>query len=170
MKPLTRQHLFTLLLFGLAALILGMVASCGYARHKDPQLYTYESMAIAQESARLHARDIGGSYHQNLCCGSMEPLIHVGDWIVVAPVSAFPFTDDLLGRPCVYQPQWLPAGSLALHRFTTGNAKDGFLASGDGVRPDIDPHTGRDLHSESQYRVKAPDYRGQVVGIYRVAP
>lgn len=154
--------------FYLYALLL-LLTACGYAPHKDPPLYTYDSALVAQESARLHARDIGGTYHQNLCCGSMVPLIQTGDWIVVAPVSLYPFTDDLLGRPCVYQPEWLPQGKLALHRFTAGNARDGFIASGDGVRPDIDAN-GRDLRTESRYRVKAADYRGQVVGIYRFKP
>jgi len=88
---------------------------------------------------------------------------------VVAPVSLYPFTDDLLGRPCVYQPKWLPAGQLVLHRFTSGNTRDGFIASGDGVKPDIDA-SGRDLHSEASYRVKGVDYRGRVEGIYRVKP
>lgn len=169
MTPLNRRSLFTLVAFAVAMAILGLVVSCGYAPHKDPQLYTYETARVAEESARLHARDIGGTYHQNLCCGSMEPLIHAGDFIVVAPITLFPFSDDLLGRPCVYQPKWLPAEQLALHRFVSGNAKDGFIASGDGVKPDIDPHTGRDLHSENAYRIKAADYRGRVVGIYRVA-
>ncbi len=169
MTPLTRTHLFTLLLFALGALVLGL-AACGYAPHKDPQLYTYDTPALTEASARLHARDIGGTYHQNLCCGSMEPLIHAGDWIVVADPAKIPFTDDLLGRPCVYQPQWLPANQFALHRFISGSAKDGFIASGDGVRPDIDPTSGRDLHTENAYRVTAKDYRGQVVGIYRVKP
>ena len=99
----------------------------------------------------------------------MVPLIQTGDWIVVAPISLYPFTDDLLGRPCVYQPKWLPAGQLALHRFISGNARDGFIASGDGVKPDIDAN-GRDLHSEASYRVTAADYRGRVEGIYRVKP
>lgn len=151
----------------LTLLSLALVA-CGYAPRKDPPLFTYDSPVLAQESARLHARDIGGTYHQNLCCGSMVPLIQTGDWVVVAPVSLHPFTDDLLGRPCVYQPQWSAPFDLVLHRFISGNARDGFIASGDGVRPDIDPRTGRDLRSESRYRVTAADYRGQVVGIYRV--
>jgi hypothetical protein len=125
---------------------------------------------MAEESARLHARDIGGSFNQNLCCGSMVPLMQAGDWIVVADPIKVPFTDDLLGRPCVYQPKWLPAGQYVLHRFTSGSARDGFIASGDGVKPDIDPRTGRDFHSEASYRVTAADYRGRVEGIYRVKP
>lgn len=168
MTPLTRRHVFILCGIALVAAILGMAPGCGYAPHKNPPLYTYETARIVEDSARLHARDIGGTYHQNVCCGSMEPLIRAGDWIVVAPPSRAPFTDDLLGRPCVYKAEWYYG--LVLHRFISGNAKDGFIASGDGVRPDIDPRTGQNLRSEARYRVKAEDYVGRVEGIYRVQP
>lgn len=147
---------FLLLCLGLFAVaLLCLSPGCGYAKHIDPPLYTYDTDAIAKESARLHAVDVGGIYEQNECCGSMEPLIHAGDWVVTAPA---PFEDRLLGRVNRYFAKW-NGGKPVMHRFVSGNAKDGFIASGDN-----------NAHSEPNERVVATTYGGEVVGIYRVKP
>lgn len=128
-----------------------LLASCGYAPHKDPLVLTKSSPAAAQEAARLHAQSIGGSYHQNLCCGSMEPLIHAGDWIVTQKSA---FSDALLGKVCDYQPAWHPAGPIE-HRLVSGNAKDGFIGSGDN-----------NATSEASERVTSANYEAEVVAVY----
>jgi len=135
-----------------AALLL--VSGCGYADRKDPPLYTYDTLRLAQESARLHARDaLGYATGPIGSTNSMLPLIQAGDWLVIAPT---PFADSLLGKVCVYAPKWYPSGTVA-HRFVSGNARSGFIASGDN-----------NSRSEPFEPVTAETYRGEVVGIYRV--
>ncbi len=130
-------------------------AGCGYATHIDPPLYTYDNAKVAEQSARLHAIDVHGTYSQNVCCGSMEPLIYAGDWVVVTPT---PFSDALLGHVVVYKPAW-NKGDPVLHRLVSGNAKDGFIASGD-----------HNPTSETSERVTVADYVGELVAIYRFKP
>ena len=130
-----------------------MFSGCGYAKHKDPDLYRESSPAAAQEAARLHARDIAGDYHQNKCCGSMEPLIYAGDWIVTKREV---FTDALLGKAGVYRRE---NGQHLLHRFVSGNARDGYIASGDN-----------NARSEPDERVTSANYISTAVAIYGVAP
>lgn len=154
--PQTRADLFKIFFTALCVAVICIwtvfVSGCGYAKHKDPELFYESSPRAAAEAARLHAREIGGSYHQNICCGSMQPLIFKGDYIVVEPS---PYNDDLLGQAVVYLPQW-NAGNLVLHRLVSGNAADGFIASGDN-----------NPHSEAFERVTAANYRARVVAIYR---
>lgn len=143
------KHLFSLFV---RTLVFTLFLGCGYAPHKDPPTYIYDTPRLAEESARLHARDIGGTYEQNLCCGSMEPLIYSGDWVVIQPTV---YGDHLLGKVGVYTPKWND-GKPVMHRFVSGNAKDGFIASGD--------HNPK---SESAERVTAANYKGELMGIYR---
>jgi hypothetical protein len=131
-----------------------LLAGCGYPERKGPPLYTYDSAALVQESARLHARDVGGYVGGPItCCGSMLPLIQNGDYLVIAPT---PFADSLLGKVGAYAPAW-NKGALVAHRFVSGDAKGGFIASGDN-----------NPRSESFEPVTPATYRGEVVGIYRV--
>jgi len=129
------------------------VTGCGYAKHKNPPLYLESSAAAAQEAARLHARDIGGIYHENLCCGSMRPTIQTHDWIVTLRT---PWRAELLGRIVQYR---VGPGTNYLHRLVSGNATSGFIASGDN-----------NPYSESGFRVTADNYVDEAVAIYREAP
>ena len=133
-----------------------ILAGCGYPERKGPPLYTYDTPALVQESARLHARDVGGYVGGPIaCCGSMKPVIQDGDFLVIAPT---PFADDLLGKVAAYAPAW-NKGALVAHRFVSGDATRGFIASGDN-----------NPRSESFEPVTAATYRGEVVGIYRLKP
>lgn len=144
----------TALLVAIICLIVLFSAACGYAEHKDPALYIESSATAAKIAARLRANEIGGSYHENLCCGSMQPLVYTGDWLVVA---ALPYDDQLLGRLVVYQPKW-SQGQLIAHRLVSGNAAAGFIASGDN-----------NPNSEATERVRRDNYHGAVIAIYRPA-
>lgn len=130
-------------------------SGCGYAKRKDPAVYTYDSAVVMLESARLHARDVKGWVVGPIaCCDSMKPLVVNGDYFVVKPSA---FDDSLLGKVCVYYPEWNKRQPVA-HRLVSGNARSGFIASGD--------NTSR---SESFEPVIASTYTGEVVGIYRIA-
>ena len=139
-------------------LLLGVVlllAGCGYADKLDPRLYTFANAKIAAESARLHARDAGGTVTTITCCGSMKPLIQDGDVVVIVPT---PYGDSLLGRVAVYTPKWSNGDRIA-HRLVSGDAKAGFIASGDN-----------NATSEANERVRADNYHGEIVAIYRTVP
>lgn len=151
---ISRQIFFVL---GAHLLVLALLlAGCGYAERKDPPLYTYDSAALVQESARLQARDVGGWVTgPNVCCGSMLPLIRAGDFLVVRPSV---FSGTLTGRVVVYAPKW-NAGRYVVHRLVSGDARAGFIASGDN-----------NARSEAFELVTAATYVGEVVGIYRLSP
>ena len=123
---------------------------CGYAKHKDPAIYRESSATAAQIASQLHATEIGGNVHQNQCCGSMEPLVFKGDWIVT---KAEPFTDELLGKVVTYHRE---NGKLWMHRLASGNAKDGFIASGDN-----------NARSEPDERVTSTSYQETCVAIWK---
>jgi hypothetical protein len=133
--------------------VLGF-SGCGYPEQKSPPLYAYDTPALVRESARLHARDAGGYVGGPIaCCGSMKPVIQDGDYLVIAPT---PFADALLGKIAAYAPAW-NKGRLVAHRFVSGNAKGGFIASGDN-----------NPRSEAFEPVTAATYRGEVIAIYRL--
>lgn len=152
-KRMKRFFWWTLTVTGLVIIML--LTACGYAKHKDPPTYVYDNPKVASESARLHAKDIGGEYMQNVCCGSMQPLIFKDDWLVT---QATPYGDHLLGKVAIYKPKWRD-GQPVMHRLVSGNAKDGFIASGDNTP-----------RSEASERVTAANYVSEVVGIYRYVP
>ncbi len=152
---MTHRSLLYLVLGLLFVSFLCLSPGCGDAKHIDPPLYTYADTKVAAESARLHAIDVHGTYSQNTCCGSMQPLIYAEDWTVVSPT---PFSDALLGHVVVYTPEWNHRAPV-MHRLVSGNAKDGFIASGDN-----------NPTSEAAERVTAANYVGELVGIYRTKP
>jgi signal peptidase I len=137
----------------LTIIVLLFLYGCGYAKHVDPPLYTYNTPELVQESAVLHARDVNGLYSKNVCCGSMEPLIFSGDWTVIQQT---PFRQELLGRVVVYKPAWNNF-QMVMHRLVSGDVSSGFIASGDN-----------NPSSEASERVTATNYIGEVVGIYRL--
>lgn len=83
----------------------------------------------------------------------MKPVIQTGDWIVVVHKE---WSDELLGGVEVYAPNWYHGNQVA-HRFVSGNAKDGFIASGDN-----------NPFSEPKEPVTQDKYVGEIVSIYRV--
>ena len=137
---------------GLAAWLGFMAAGCGYAKHNDPDVRIETSAAAAQEAARLHAKDAGGQVEVVVNPeGSMMPLIHQGDYLVVVPTS---FSKDLLGKVCTYHPAWNHEQNTT-HRMVAWDS-GGFIASGD-----------HNPTSEPQERVTAANYVGEVVAIYK---
>ncbi len=144
-------------LIALVALLCAAVlafSGCGYPEQKSPPVFAYDSPLIVQESARLHAREVNGYVSgPNVCCGSMLPVIQPGDFVIVAPT---PFSDALLGKIAVYAPKWNKS-NLVAHRFVSGDAQNGFIASGDN-----------NPRSEPWEPVTALIYRGEVVAIYRL--
>jgi hypothetical protein len=129
-------------------------AACGYAKRKDPPIYTYDSLALAAESARLHAKDINGMvWPPNECCGSMKPLIQEGDILVSLKTDY----EKMSGKVGIYGPKW-NNGKPVAHRFVAKD-KDGYIASGDANKK-----------SESQERITEHNYIGEVMAIYRVKP
>jgi hypothetical protein len=139
----------------LAVLII-VLAGCGYAKRKDPALFFESSPAAQTIAAQLRAREVNGYAAGPIgATNFMVPTIRAGDWLVVAPT---PFTDDLLGRICIYAPKWHPRGTVA-HRFAAGNAIGGFIPSGDN-----------NARSEPFEPITATAYRGEVIAIYRLAP
>ena len=129
------------------------VTGCGYAKHSDPQLYTYDSAAVTAKSARLHAASVLGGYVLlDTCCGSMKPLIQTGDLLVV---QRTPFDlSNLLGRVLVYFPDW--NGKQAVAHRTVAVYASGYIMSGDN-----------NPRSEPEWRLNAQNYGGEVVAIYR---
>ena len=158
--PLTESQSNLLGYFALGAFLVGLgcllgLTGCGYAKHKDPPTYFESSAAAANEAARLHARDAHGTLLQVVNPeGSMQPLIHQWDWLVMVPT---PLGDDLLGKVVTYHADWFPSSTVT-HRLV---AKDryGYIASGD-----------HNAHSEPEYRVTAANYVGEIIAIYREDP
>ena len=145
---------FGLAFLGAVLLWALFIAGCGYAKHIDPQLYTYDTASVTAESARLHAVSVNGFATTVTCCGSMQPLIQNGDILVVAPSA---FGPNLLGKVVVYLPKWNNGGRVA-HRLVA--AEDGgYIASGDN-----------NATSEPQEPVTRNTFIGEVVAIYRTTP
>lgn len=131
---------------------------CGYAEHRDPPIIVSATPRAAQLAADLQAKEATGRWVSQInCCGSMKPLIQDGDWVVIEPA---PFTDDLLGRVCLYRrPKDDPKFGGIVHRYVSGDIKDGFIASGDA-----------NARSESWAPVRADRHVGVVIAIHRSAP
>ena len=53
------------------------------AKHIDPPTYTYDTPTLVKLSAQAHANDVRGMVYLVMPTGSMEPLLHGGDYIVV---------------------------------------------------------------------------------------
>jgi len=129
-----------------------LLSGCGYADRKDPKVFYESSDLAAGIAAALHAKDIGGTLNHNACCGSMEPLIYAGDWIVSVKE---PFSDDLLGKVVTYY--YEPKKMLLMHRLVSKDS-GGFIGSGDNNK-----------NTEMRSRITAKNYRSTVVAIYKVA-
>lgn len=151
-----RLFLFTLVTV-LAIVLLAAPSGCGYPKHIDPPLYTFETQRLAQLSAEAYAKSVGGKVYSVADTHSMEPVIKGGDWIVIAPL---PFQDRKPGEIITYVPTWRPGDQTATHRISLID-KDGLLVEGDNVDGE---------HPENKWRVTATNYRGVVVAIYRFKP
>lgn len=138
----------------LLASFLFFLTGCGYHKQVPIPTYRYDNAKVAELSAKAHVAENPEVFavHQNVCCGSMRPTIQEGDWVVTAKV---PFTDDLKGKAVVYRPKWRQ-GMPVLHRLVAGDAKDGFIASGDNTP-----------RSEASERVRADNFDSEVVAVYR---
>jgi hypothetical protein len=156
-------------LIAFAALITCLImGGCGYPRHIDPPLYTFETPLLTQLSAEAYAKAIGGKCYRVADTHSMEPVLQGGDYIVVDTRIAL--EDVKLGQIVNYQADWAPPPAPTVTHRAGLRDKDGLLVEGDNVHPDIDPRTGRDLHSEARWRVTKASYVGVVVSIYRLKP
>jgi len=129
-----------------------LFTSCGYYKHVDPQVYTYDSEKLRDESAKLEARDKGGFLLLVTGKSSMEPVIYAGDLLVCVKTE---FSDKLKGKVVSYCPKWNQRQNTT-HRLVSGDAKNGFIASGDS-----------NPKSEAFERVRAENFVGEVISIYR---
>ena len=156
MKP--RRDLLALsarfLALGLALLFPIFSTGCGYAPHRNPDLVIVANKDEATRGALGRAVADGG-YILNAVGSSMLPNIIEGDMVVVVHA---PFNGDLLGWPVVYRAAWAD-GRLVSHRLVAGDARSGFIASGDNNQ-----------HSETWEPIRSQNYVGKIVAIYRVQP
>lgn len=152
-KPLLALRFLAALTF----LSLLFVGGCGYPKHIDPPLYTYDTPALTLLSAQAHARGVEGLLYTVADTHSMEPLLKGGDHLVVLPPSKAPYAGLVAGKPIVYRAAWYLTSPVT-HRLVAKD-KDGWILSGDN-----------NPRSEPQWRVTEDTYIGTVVGIYRVKP
>lgn len=147
-----------LIIVVLVYLSLSALGGCGYPKHIDPPLYTYDLDSVAKQSAVLHARDVNGIWLSVQNTHSMEPLLQGGDYVVIQTGVFAPLKERRKGEVINYLADWQPNGPTVCHRIVDIDPF-GLLAEGDNV-------DGQ--HSESHWRVTDENYRGLVVGIYRV--
>lgn len=115
-------------------------------------------------AAKLRAKEVGGVAFAVADTHSMEPVLRGGDWVTVQEV---PFGSLKTGAIAVYAADWASSGTLVCHRLVQHDS-EGWIASGDNVKPDID-ETGRNRHSEASYRITPTNFVGLVVARYRPA-
>lgn len=140
----------------LAVLVVGIALAVGCAtKRADPPLFVYADAEIALHAAIAHAHGVNGRLMFTTNTGSMEPLIHGGDLLVVEPVA---FDALYVGQVIIYAADWQPTGAPPVCHRIVYKDKLGLVLAGDH-----NPHT------ESGYRVTAQNYIGLVAGIYRVS-
>ncbi len=149
----------------LTVLALLTLAGCGRAPRLDPAPYREPSELAAWLAAEAHARDVRGLVFRVLDTHSMEPLLRGGDYIVVTPT---PWEMVEVGRVVTYRAKWAPANFPPVTHRLVARDRDGGIASGDNVRPDIDDQ-GRNTRTEARHRITAENYIGTVLAIYRSA-
>jgi hypothetical protein len=162
-----RSSLLSLVLFLIAVALLAF-GGCGYPKHIDPLLLTYPSARVAELSAQARAKDIGGLVYKVANTHSMEPVLMGDDYIVVD--TRVPYEQVKIGQVINYHADWQPPPLPTVTHRAVVRDKDGLLVEGDNVRPEIDPRTGQDIHSEARWRVTKDSYVGVVDTIYRVQP
>ncbi len=139
------------------AFLLLTILGCGYAKHIDPPVYTYNTETLTVQSAILHAADVGGYVTLPVAnTHSMEPVLWGGDRLVYLQT---PLTEVPLGSIILYRPVWNPA-LLVCHRIVARDGS-GLLVEGDNVDAE---------HPENHWRVTQANYVGAVVSVYRVKP
>lgn len=150
-------------------LIVAVFSGC-FAKHDNPQLYTFPSRTLTYQSALLHAIDLNGRsplgqlqsglYHV-LDTKSMEPVLQGGDYIVVD--TRFPYDKLTKGVLVTYQARWAPAPQPPVTHRLQVRMPEGWVAEGDqnGING-ANPKSG--LESA---RITPAEYIGKVVGIYR---
>lgn len=142
----------------LALLSFCLLVGCGYPKHLDPPLYTFETQMLTALSANAHAKSIGGVCYRLANTHSMEPSLRGDDYVVIDTRVAFDAVK--LGQIVNYLADWQPNGPTVVHRATVRDA-DGLLVEGDNVDGE---------HPENHWRVTAANYRGLVAAIYRTKP
>lgn len=141
------------------------VSGCSSQTRRDPPVLTAATETEAMLTAMAHAAEKPGSrWWRTYGTSSMEPLIR---GVVYLTTDAAPFGELREGEIVIYRAEWaLPSDPPVCHRLIKRDGY-GWIVSGDNVRPDIDPTTGRNRVSEASYRVTPANYLGRVVGIYR---
>lgn len=140
--------------FSLVALLGIALAGCATKR-ADPPLFEYESADMALRAALAHAHGVNGRLMFTSNTGSMEPLIHGGDLLVVEPVA---FDALYVGQVIIYYAEWQPSDAPPVCHRIVAKDKLGLVMAGD-----------HNAHSEPHYRVTERTYVGLVAGIYRVS-
>lgn len=131
------------------------VSSCGYPDHKDPVIYDqYLTQDQAFNAASIDIEENGGKIYTLLPTGSMEPLLHGGDYVVVKNKG---FDDLSPGEVIAYVPDWSINRLPTIHRVLLRDSY-GLLVAGDAVKG----------NEEAHFRVTPKNYIGVVTAVYRV--
>lgn len=165
-NPILRRVFLNRLFWGASSASVAALGltSCGYPTEINPPIFHYDTPVLARLSAEARARDIKAVTFKVSDTRSMEPRLQGDDFIVVETIARRSFDTLKAGEIIVYHPDWSPA-MVVVHRLVQKDSY-GWIVRGDNVRPNIDV-SGRDLTSESSYRVTPLNYIGVVEGIYR---
>jgi hypothetical protein len=143
------------ILFFIVIFIVFYISGCGYAKHKDPDLYIYNTTKEEEIAIKNDKKDkdiivlLVVNKEQ-----SMAPLIFQYD-ILICKKSQF--SKNLLGKVCCYNALWNKESTVT-HRATSWDENTkGFIMSGDANK-----------YSESNYRMTDKEYIGEIIKIYRI--
>lgn len=138
--------------------MLTVIALCGCSPKQDNPTVLFEATPIAVRlAAEAHARSINGQAFYVLDTHSMEPFLWGGDWLAVD--TRVPYGELKVGMIILYRAKWLVAGSPPVcHRIAHIYSDGSMIMSGDN----------NERYERGDQAVRADQYVGKVVGVYRV--
>ena len=137
----------------LVLLPLLLLAACA-PRHDDPQVFWDQTPKQSLLAANLQAKDVSGTVYVVADTHSMEPLLMVGDYVVVDP--HFPFASLRRGQVVTYAIELVPHRRDPITHRTQDQNPAGWVMRGDNANPQA-PET---------FTMTEHDYIGKVVGVY----
>ncbi len=152
-----KSLIITRILFSLAFIACIIAAGCGYPKHIDPPIRTEPLPNMTFLAASVQASSVKGQAYYVLNTHSMEPFLHGGDYVVIAPQSSRPYSSLKAGEVIAYHADWYKETPVT-HRLVQLD-KDGWILSGD--------HNPR---SEANWRVTEKNFIGVVDSVYRTQP
>lgn len=123
--------------FALVIAFALMVAGC-WPGHKDPSVHVHADTQAAQQAMIASAARIDGFFYKADPTGSMEPLIHGGDYLVIAYT---PFAELQVGQVVVLKYN----EARVVHRIEA-QIGDGWITSGDS-----NPRIDREVMTRDHY-------------------